>query len=700
MFPEGYVEKVYASILAMNAGIRLGAPVEAIEWTSEIIQEVFGDVRDYLKDYTVFSADDDANGPLFFIRAIDDYAKGRPLEPEDVAKTWLNYMREGLGMIWWGGDQISTEHTAYLNLKKGIRAPKSGSIEENGEILAEQIGGQIFIDSFALIFPNNPRKAADYAEASASVSHDGDGILGARFIAACISSAFTPKEISAIIEDGLNEIPRTSNYAKVVRAVTEFHKKNPNDFRACRQFLEEEWGYDKYGGICHIIPNAGVCVLALLYGKGNVSRTIEIATMCGWDTDCNAGNVGSIVGVLQGIEGIAANYRKPINDTIVSSSVSGYLNIVDLPTIAKQLALLGYRENGEEAPKYLVDSYKEEDVYFDFIYSGSTHGFKTNYPFKTFLRHTDQVGYRNKGALMIFLDRMYGHDVSNVFYQSFYRREQFMDEKYAPNFAPTAYSGQSVSMKICANQTHGSAIFITPYIKTTFGKEVIYTGEAFVVSSEWQSIQFEIPDTNGDLVEEVGIQIHSNSETTYRAFGKIYLDEFHIYGKPSYSIDFSKQVIEFKSVTPFAHHHGTWTLENDVMVMNSLQDAASFTGHYYMSDTIVEVELLPKRGENHHVIFRAEGVTRHYYAGFENEREVAIVLIEDEYRQTLVKAPYDWALGDSYTFTVTSVKDLIQFSINGELLLKVKNKRLKKGMVGLGTRSGGVCEYRTFSVNK
>lgn len=42
-----------------------------------------------------------------------------------------------------------------LNLRNGITAPRSGSIEQNGSTMAEQIGGQIFIDSWGLVSPNN-----------------------------------------------------------------------------------------------------------------------------------------------------------------------------------------------------------------------------------------------------------------------------------------------------------------------------------------------------------------------------------------------------------------------------------------------------------------------------------------------------------------------------------------------------------------
>ncbi len=38
-------------------------------------------------------------------------------------------------------------------LKNGIKAPKSGSVELNGRSMAEQIGSEIFIDTWALANP-------------------------------------------------------------------------------------------------------------------------------------------------------------------------------------------------------------------------------------------------------------------------------------------------------------------------------------------------------------------------------------------------------------------------------------------------------------------------------------------------------------------------------------------------------------------
>ena len=234
-------------------------------------------------------------------------------------------------------------------------------------------------------------------------------------MAACIAKAFDASSMDEIIAEGLRMIPDDSTYARVVHAVMDFHREQPSDFRACRQYLEDHWGYDKYTGVCHIIPNAGVCVLALLYGEGDFARTVEIASMCGWDTDCNAGNVGTILGVYRGLAGIPEHYRKPINDFIVASSVSGYLNLVDFPTFAKELALLGYRLNGEKAPEELARRVRQGEVSFDFDLPGSTHGFRTSHAFKTpVVRHSTKHVYDSRGSLEVVFDRLVEGDSGKI----------------------------------------------------------------------------------------------------------------------------------------------------------------------------------------------------------------------------------------------------------------------------------------------
>lgn len=251
---ERYITDIYAGWLAKIIGIRLGAPVEG--WTYEKIQKIYGEITGYIVDYNEFAADDDSNGPLFFLRGLEDGAHGRSMVSQDVAEALLNYAPFEHGFFWWGGYGISTEHTAYLNLRSGISSPRSGSIEQNGATVAEQIGGQIFIDTWGLVTPDDPDLAAKLAHEAASVTHDRNGIYGGVFIAVCISYAFEEKNIRKIIEKGLSYIPEDCEYARAVNAVISYNDNNKSSgWKDCFHFIKDNFGYDRYPGNCHIIPN-------------------------------------------------------------------------------------------------------------------------------------------------------------------------------------------------------------------------------------------------------------------------------------------------------------------------------------------------------------------------------------------------------------------------------------------------------------
>lgn len=81
--PENYMERVYSGWLGKVIGIRLGAAVEG--WSYERIQNVFGELWEYPAQYKNFAADDDSNGPMFFIRSLEDCKDPAELFRQDVA---------------------------------------------------------------------------------------------------------------------------------------------------------------------------------------------------------------------------------------------------------------------------------------------------------------------------------------------------------------------------------------------------------------------------------------------------------------------------------------------------------------------------------------------------------------------------------------------------------------------------------------
>ncbi|MGF7146174.1 ADP-ribosylglycohydrolase [Anaerotaenia torta] len=684
---DNFLDKLYAGFLGMNAGIRLGAPVEPVPWDFDRIAAVYGEITGYLKQYKNFAADDDVNGPVYFLRGLTDHGVKKELTAEQLGNAWLNYTRNGIGMFWWGGYGVSTEHTAYQNLKNGIRAPESGSIRQNGLITAEQIGGQIFIDTWGFIWPGNPKKAAEYAVKAASVSHDGNGLYGAAFIAACIAEAFVSDRIEDILEAGLKQIPPDSTYAGVVKATRAFHREHPEHWQDCMRYLMENWGYDKYGGVCHIIPNAGVCVLALLYGQGDFNRTIEIASMCGWDTDCNAGNVGSIAGVLCGLKGIKKAYREPINDVIITSGISGYLNIMDVPTYVKDLADIAYRLRDEELPKE-IERPEDGDILFDFELPGATHGIRLSNEIRFMKRHSTERAFRGQGSLELLIDRILPEDQCRVYYKPFYRREDFDDERYKPVFSPTVYSGQKVSMELYPELWLEGPIEVIPYIRTAMKDEILELKETLLIKDTWNRIEFEIPDTKGDQTAEVGFRIQTPKETKSRVFGRIFLDDLTIRGDADYSIDMALQAREFAQVTPFSLNQCEAGLKEGRLLITSDQECQAFTGNYYAKDITVEADILPLEGAKKGLLLRGMGAECGYLLGFGQQGEAVISRLHHE-RTILAKTDYDWQPGTSYQLKACAEGNKLTLSINGEAILSAQDESFPYGMTGFYQEEAG-----------
>ncbi len=682
-----YLDRVYGGLLAMNAGIRLGAPVEPDPWTYARIAEVFGELRDYPAHHRRFAADDDANGPVYFIRALLDKLPDTTLTPKDMGSAWLEYTRDGKGMFWWGGEGISAEHTAYRNLKRGIPPPQSGSMAQNGEVLSQQIGGQIFVDSWGFVCPGQPRLAADYAIAASTVSHDGEALHGAAFIAGCIAAAFTAPSVDAIMDAGLALIPADSLYAQVVTAVRHFHQAQPESWRACMEYLLDQWGYNRYPGACHVIPNAGVCALALLYGGGAADQAMEIAAMCGWDTDCNAGSVGSILGVFRGSAGLPRRYREPINDTIVASGISGYLNIVDLPSFARDLAHAGCLLTGIAEPEGAP--VPPGQLRFDFALSGSTHGWELSDRVGCFLRHRDG---EDGGCLEIDIDRVFpGGQPCLVSRKTFFRRADFDDERYEPVFSPQAYPGQLLELRLRGEVFCGGPLSVRPCIRTAMAGRLLTGDEQLLPPGGQVCCVFTLPDTAGDSVGEIGFLLQAPDGSC----GRVFLDGCTLAGGGDWHIDPTLQCREFGQLTPFSQDGCELEVRGDALHMTAGDEGGrAFTGNYYMAHTTVQAELTPETDGACGLLLRARGARSHYVLGLLDQGQAGIIAVKNGQRKLLAAAPFPWTPSQSYRLEAEAREGRLALRVNGQLLAQAEAEALPRGMVGLWLGSSGAMCVR------
>ena len=341
--PSDYPERAYAAVLGKLIGVYLGRPFEG--WTYQRIMRELGPIENYVHErlkVPLVVTDDDVAGTFTFIRALEDHRASAEITSREIGETWLNYIVERRAILWWGGAGNSTEHTAWLNLKRGIAAPDSGSIKVNGQAVAEQIGAQIFIDGWAIVAPGNPALAAELAEKAARVSHDGAAVDAAKLWAAMEAEAFISRDVEHLIDVGLAHIPSDSAIAKLIADIRAWRERYP-DWRDAREKIEAHYGYDKYPGNCHVIPNHALMIMALLYAPDDFSKAQTIVCTSGWDTDCNAGNVGCLMGAMLGLEGIDAGgkWRGPLADRMLISSADGGYSINDAVRVAPDWSTSG-----------------------------------------------------------------------------------------------------------------------------------------------------------------------------------------------------------------------------------------------------------------------------------------------------------------------------------------------------------------------
>ena len=688
--PADYIERCYAGWLGKVIGVRHGAPTEGMTYAQ--IRDLLGEITDYPQAYNDFAADDDTNGPLFFLRALTDYTHTRAITAEQMGLTWLNYAPYEHGFYWWGGYGVSTEHTAYLNLRAGIMAPRSGSIAQNGAAVAEQIGGQIFIDTWGLAIPNDPALAAEYAAKAASVSHDGNGIYGGQFVAAAISAAFVERNIRNVLEIALEQIPADCEYARVTKDIFAYYDADvEKNWHSCMAYIIANWGYDRYPGNCHIIPNAAVMIMAMLYGAGDYTRTINICNMAGWDTDCNVGNVGAIVGVLTGLEGIEERWRKPVNDFLAASSVVGCMNIMELTDSVRFIANLAYKIAGEQPPEKYA-AYLRADKRIDFALPGSTCAMRIRdaQVGEGVYHEAEHIG-SGTGALRVVMRRLNTGVSKHIYHGTYYRPKDFTDSRYNPEFSPILYPGQTVSARVCAEDglTMRACVYV---LDGNTGKE--YCGEtAEITGGEWTTLSLEIPALEGACIEQAGVKVVGTGEAP--KYAAMYIDWLDFGGKADYTLDFTCERTELwnglhRPVSQMTRLKGIWEL-HDGRLMGSCADfGESYTGDTAWSDVEATCTWQPdlSRGRTGFAV-RVQGAIRGY-AVWVDEDGVSIAKNDNGYAE-LARCALPEGCGETITLTARAVGDTITVLHEGCEILRATDTEAPycTGMVGLVLRDGG-----------
>jgi hypothetical protein len=176
------------------------------------------------------------------------------------------------------------------NILNGIDAPQSGHWHNNPH--ADCIDYQIESDFAGLMSPGMPNVASDISDKIGHIMNYGDGWYGGVYIGAMYTLAFTSNDMKYIVTESLKTIPKQSKFYKVISDVIKWHGQYPNDWKQAWFEIQKKWTEDIGCPDGVFVPfnidatvNAAYVVLGLLYGNGDFSKTLEISTKAGQDSD-------------------------------------------------------------------------------------------------------------------------------------------------------------------------------------------------------------------------------------------------------------------------------------------------------------------------------------------------------------------------------------------------------------------------------
>ncbi len=670
--PPDYAERVYAGVLGKIIGVYLGRPFEG--WTYDRIMAELGEIQYYVHERLgkpLIVTDDDISGTFTFLRALPDYGNRRDLTPAQIGQTWLNYLIEGRTVLWWGGLGNSTEHTAYLRLKSGIPAPESGSIRMNGKTVAEQIGAQIFIDGWGMVAPGDPALAADLARRAASVSHDGEAIYGAQVVAAIEAQAFVESDIGKLLDTAVTFIPKDSVIYRLIHDIRDWHAKE-KDWHRARERIATHYGYDKYGGNCHMVPNHALIILALLYGEDDFQKSLMIVNTAGWDTDCNSGNVGCIMGIKNGLAGIDAgpDWRGPVRDRLFVSTADGGRCITNAVTEAYHIINIGRALAGLEPVN------PKGGVRFHLEFPGAVQGFgvEDSVECKGTVSIENVAGHSRKGerSLALHYRHLSPGRAARVATATFIPPDAINMPGYGLMASPSLYPGQVVQAGLSADERNASAVTCNLYIRH-YGADdrlVIRRGPLAVLKpGDYHEFAWQIGDLGGQPIAEVGVELTGLGG----AHGTAYLDYLTWDGAPD--------AVLCKPATGGSMWRRAWV--DGVDMFGGARDTVyrirqnyglglAIQGCREWTDYRVSAAIRPDMVKAMGLAARVQGMRR-YYAFLLVERAKAQLVKCLDGNTVLAERDFPWEFDNTYEMSLRMVGNMLEASINGQVLLRVED---------------------------
>lgn len=335
-------DKIRGGWAGQTIGVTFGGPTE-FKFKGTLIQDYvpLAWYPGYLKQTYERSPGlyDDIYVDLTFVDVIEKHGLDAP------ASAFADALAHSGYQLW------HANQTARYNILRGLSAPASGNWRNNPD--ADDLDFQIESDFIGLMSPGMPNAATALADRVGHVMNSGDGWYGGVFISAMYSLAFVSSDVKYVVREGLKTIPARTRFHDTIADVIRLHQRYPNDWKRAWFEIEKRWTEDVGcpDGVFTAFDidatlNSAYVALALLYGAGDMTKTLSIATRAGQDSDCNPSSAGGILGTMLGYAKIPAYWKQGLAEVESIDFSHTTISLNDVYDLSLKHALANIVRNG------------------------------------------------------------------------------------------------------------------------------------------------------------------------------------------------------------------------------------------------------------------------------------------------------------------------------------------------------------------
>ena len=247
------------------------------------------------------------------------------LNGDQIRRGWLKHIKKEEENFLWVSNQ-----TAFDLMYDGMIPPATSSPENNPHY--EMIDAQLTTEIFGFFAPARP----DIALKLSRLPIRTTARLNSEWIAEFYVIMYS---LASYVDEDLN------HKDKILWMATQARKRLPSDSYSAKMYdyvktnyeanipwektrdmvyhkyqVMQEDGYDLTSKNLHCNGcfaagiNFASSIISLLYGEGDIQKTIKIGTLCGWDSDNPTSTWGGLIGFMIGKDGIEKSFGREFGE--------------------------------------------------------------------------------------------------------------------------------------------------------------------------------------------------------------------------------------------------------------------------------------------------------------------------------------------------------------------------------------------------